>query len=329
MASDAAAGRVNALLATVNEQIDAGSYAKASETLREASHIDPLNAKVQEAWKQLQSHSTTKDAIESIRSYIGSRDESIGQRALQDLKESQLGPHESLEAISLLIHSDPGLPLSDRLAATLISGHKEARKEFASDITANATEIYNSVYVKGDSTFNAFASLTFDEALWASKDAQKTAQRDLFRLDIATLIGAGVDYPERAMKSVARQVALAPDNVSDLLDEDAFDVFLTSLDIRREQDLRSQSMLAIAKVLETTGDKGATIFSQYIATKVAKGTNDELIHAFSAASAVFPMAPTVVSNLFLTDGFLQELVPNLEKNSEAAAAGKRYVGLTL
>lgn len=319
----AAADKVASLLATVNEHIDAGQYAKASETLREVSHIDPHNAKVQEAWKLLQSHSTTRDAVESIRNYIGSRDEEVGQKALQDLRESQLGPHESEEAVGLLLHSDPGLLLSDQLTSTLITTHKEARKDFVTKLAANATDIYGKVYAKGDNSFNAFASLASDDSLWTAKESQVTAQRDVFRLNIATLIAAGEDNPERAMKAIARQVALAPENVADLLDDDAFDVLLSALDIRQSQSLRSQSMLAIAKVLETTGEEGANTFSQYIATRVAKGTNDELISAFSAASAVFPMVPAVVSKLFMTDGFVQHLVPNLEKNSEAAAAGKR------
>lgn len=323
MATDAARNRVESLLASAAEDVTAARYAKASETLREASHIEPQSARVQEAWKVLQSKSTTRDAIECLRDYIGNQQDDVGQRALQDLKESQLGPHESQEAIGLLLHSDPGLPLSDQLISTLLFGHKEARKLFAEKIASNPTDIFNQVYDKGDATYNAFSSLVSDEKLWTSKDAQKSAQRDLFRLNIATLIAAGIDNPERAMKAIARQVALAPENVSDLLDEDAFDVLLSSLDIRLDQHLRSQSMLAIAKVFETTGEQGAETFSQYIATRVAKGTNDELINAFSAASAVFPMVPEVVSKLFMTDGFVQQLVPNLEKNSEAAAAGKR------
>lgn len=323
MAAQAAADRVSALIATANEDINNGEYAKASETLREASHIEPSNAQVQEAWKLLQSRSTTRDAVESIRNYIGSKQEDIGKKALHDLKESPLGPHESSEAVNLLLHSDQRLPLSDQLLSTLLIGQKEVRKRLANDISSNATDVYNRVYDKGDATFNAFASLTSDETLWASKAVQIEAQRDIFRLNIASLIAAGIESPERAMKAIARQVALAPENVSDLLDGDAFDVLLSSLDIRQEQNLRSQSMLAMAKVLETTGEEGAELFSRYIATRVAKGTNDELINAFSAASAVFPMVPAVVSKLFMTDGFVQQLVPNLEKNSEAAAAGKR------
>lgn len=323
MAAQAAADRVSSLIATANENILNGEYGKASEILREASHIDPSNAQVKEAWKLLQSKSITRDAVESIRNYIGSQQEEFGKKALQDIKESQLGPHESSEAVNLLLHSDPGLPLSDQLLATLLIGQKEVRKRLAGDIISNATDVYNRIYDKGDATFNAFASLTSDETLWASKAVQVEAQRDIFRLSIASLIAAGIESPERAMKAIARQVALAPENVSDLLDEDAFDVLLSAMDIRQEQNLRSQSMLAMAKVLETKGEEGAELFSRYIATRVAKGTNDELINAFSAASAVFPMVPAVVSKLFMTDGFVQELVPNLEKNSEAAAAGKR------
>lgn len=323
MASNAASERVTALLATADELVKADDHAKASETLREASHLEPASARVQDAWKVLQRHSATRDAVESIRDYVGSRSEDDGQKALQALKQSQLGTHECREATSLLLYSDPGLPISDQLTASLIASHKEARKEFVSKLESNATEIYGKVYAIGDASFNAFASLTTDDALWETSDKQKLAQRDVFRLNIATLIEAGGEHPDRAMKAIARQLALAPDNVADLIDEDAFDVLLTSLDIRQKQALRSQSMLAIAKVLETTGDKGADVFAQYIGSRVAKGTNDELINAFSAASAVFPMVPAVVSKLFMTDGFVQQLVPNLEKNSEAAAAGKR------
>jgi hypothetical protein len=92
------AERISALLATANEDIVNGEYAKASEILREASHLEPSNVKVQEAWKFLQSKSTTRDAVESIRNYIGSKQEEYGKKALQDLKEGQqLGPHESSE----------------------------------------------------------------------------------------------------------------------------------------------------------------------------------------------------------------------------------------
>jgi len=262
--------------------------------------------------------------VQSVRTYLSSKDDEDGQRALQAVKEGQLGHEDAKVAIELLLHAEPDELLSlDALIATLMTSQLAARKIVASKITESATDLYELAYVKGDSAFNAFAAVTLDDTAWASKDLQTTAQQDVFRLNVATLMEAGVDYPARAMRALARQAAVAPSDITDLLDEDAFDVVLQSLHIRQPQALRSQAMLAVAKMLEARGEPGEQLFAQYVAEKVSAGTNDDLINAFSAASAVFPIIPAVVAKLFLTDGFVQQLVPNLERNSEAAVAGKR------
>ena len=72
-------------------------------------------------------------------------------------------------------------------------------------------------------------------------------------------------------------------------------------------------------------EDGEKLFASFVTNHVAKKTNDDLIMAFSAASSVFPVLPAVASRLFLTEGFVQGLVPHLERNSEAAASGKKYV----
>ncbi|KAI7642490.1 ARM repeat-containing protein, partial [Hortaea werneckii] len=70
-------------------------------------------------------------------------------------------------------------------------------------------------------------------------------------------------------------------------------------------------------------EDGEKLFASFVTNHVAKKTNDDLIMAFSAASSVFPVLPAVASRLFLTEGFVQGLVPHLERNSEAAASGKK------
>ena len=325
MSSTASSDRTTSLLQTANEHIQASNYARAADALREASHIEPNNVKVKEAWVTLQSRSETRDGLQSIRDYLGSKTDEDGKKALQALKEGPLGPDDAFEAVNLLLSADSeDLASLDPLTATLITGQKHARKAVASKIAESATDVYELAYVKGDDAFNAFASIPLDDAVWTSKDAQLTAQQDLFRLNVATLMEAGVDYPERAMRAIARQAAVAPANITALFDEDAFDVVLQSLDLRRPQTMRSQAMLAVSKMLEAKGKQGEHVFSQYVARKVSEGRNDDLTNAFSAASAVFPIIPAVVAKMFLTEGFVQHLVPNLERNSEAAAAGKRY-----
>lgn len=324
MSSTASSDRITSLLQTAGEDIQAGNYAKAADVLREASHIEPDNVKVKEAWTTLRSRSETRDGLQSIQDYLSSKEEDDGRKALQAIREGQLGSDDASEAVSLLLFADSGdLTSLDALLAALINSHAQARKAVATKITESVTDVYELAYIKGDDAFSAFASVPLDDGAWTSKDVQATAQRDMFRLNIATLMEAGVDHPERAMRAIARQAAVAPANIAALLDEDAFDVVLQSLDLRQPQPLRSQAMLAVSKMLETAGEQGEQSFSQYVAKKVSGATNDDLINAFSAASAIFPIIPAIVAKLFLTEGFVQQLVPNLERNSEAAAAGKR------
>lgn len=323
MQSTASSERIQSLLAKADEQRQAGNVAKASEALREASHIDPENLEVKRAWLALQSQTSAGDPLEAIKTFLSSKTHDDEQKALQSLREAKLGEDAASEAIGLLVNADHEDQSVDTLLTALINVHVEAKRALASRIAENATEIYELIYVQGDACFNAFNAVVLEDSVWESKKVQQTGQQDLFRLNIATLMEPGVDHPERAMRAIARQLAMSSKEVTTLLDDDAFDVVLSSLDIRLAQSLRSQAMVAASKILEATGEQGETLFSGFVAGKVSQATNDDLIVAFSAAAAVFPVIPAVAAKLFMTDGFVQQLVPNLEKNSKAAAAGKR------
>ncbi|SMR61614.1 unnamed protein product [Zymoseptoria tritici ST99CH_3D1] len=315
--------RIALLLEQANAAALADSLVKASELLKEASHLDPENAKVKEAWLALQKQEQTGDLVKLIRGYLDGGDEQDGHKALLVIRQKRLSPSEAEEAIRILLDYTGEAKLLDTLTGTLLYTSVDARKVLVARFKEPISEIFDHLFDRGEESFKALATLPFDEAVWKSKDDQKAAQRDLFRLGIAKLIDAGIDHLERPMQMIARQLSVAPDNVSDLIDDDVFEVVLMSLDIRLEASLRRQAMLATAKALETLKEKGDALFGHFLASKVAKQTNDDLIVAFSAASAVFPMVPTVAANLFMTDGFVQQLVPNLERNSEAASHGQR------
>jgi hypothetical protein len=315
--------RINSLLAQANAAARSDGLKKASELLREASHLDPDNAKVKEAWLELQKQEQTGDLLQSIRIYIKHGSEDEGQKALLLLKQRRIAPSEANEITRLLLDSATQSKLLDELTGTLLRVSDDARKALAARFQKPISELFEHLFDRGEASFKALAALPFDETVWMSKEDQKTAQRDVFRLSIAKLIDAGTDHLEWPMQTIARQLSVAPANVSSLIDDDVFEVVLMSLDIRLEPSLRRQAMLATAKILESMEEQGATLFGHFLAGKVAKQTNDDMIIAFSAASAVFPMVPTVAANLFMTDGFVQQLVPNLERNSEAASHGQR------
>jgi len=315
--------RTTKLLQLADEAQKANNLAKAASILRVASQIDPEDPEIKKRWLSLQSQDG-EDALQTIREYIATGQDANGQRAILNLKQRQLSSNEASEAYDLLLTANESLSLRDDVIAALLAVQVEARKLVCERLRTNATEVFTALFRHGgDETFRCFSGIALDDSLWLSKDAQKTAQQDIFRLCIATLIEAGVERPERLMRALSRQLALQPNNIVDLIDEGVVDAVLCDLDIRLDNNLRSQAILSTSKLLQAAKDRGEQLFASFITGKVSKQTNDDLIVAFSAAAAVFPILPAVTSKLFLTDGFIQQLVPSLEKNSEVALHGKR------
>jgi hypothetical protein len=323
MSVDSTSDRVKNLISAADDATKAGALVKAVESLREASHIEPNNAQIRERWAKLQHAEAGADVPELLRSYLGGQAENCGQEALQALKAKQLPTDVAVEAAELLLNTAGAQPLLDSLTGTLLYRNLEARKRVATKLSDNATEIFEQLFERGEESLGALAIVPLEDAAWSSKDLQLAAQRDVFRLCVATLIEAGAEHLERVMRCVARLLSVASDTVTDLIDADVFDAILSSLDIRLPAALRSQAVVATSKLLETTKQRGDELFSNFITERAAKQSNNDFIIAFSAAAAVFPIIPAVASRLFLIDGFVQQLVPNLERNWEDGAAGKR------
>lgn len=323
MPSSAKEDRIAQLLAKADENAKQGNLQDAFKALKEASHLDSENQKVRDALAALQKREQTGDALQLLRSYLASGPELDGEKAVQALRQKELPQDEAKQALELLLTATGDKDLLDSLTGALLWKSTAARKDVAARFKKPVTELFTLLFERGEESLKAFSSISLDGGLWESKEAQKRAQNDVFRLCIAKLMDVDIDRPDRLMQAVARQLAVAPENVKEVIDDDVFEVVLNSLDIRLQAKLRSQAMLATSKILEVTGEQGGTMFGQYLANKVAKQTNDDLIDAFSAASAVFPMIPAVAASLFMTDGFVQQLVPNLERNSEAASQGQR------
>jgi len=323
MAHPSSNEKVTTLLQSHDDAVKAGHLQKASVFLREASHLQPDNVDVRKRWLALSNSETASDLFTPLSEYAAHGREDDGRKALQALKQKQLSPQDASKAYDVVLRPASKSQLLDEITGTLIGRHAEARKVVAARLSSDPTDTFGELYGQGDETFRAAVAIALDGSLWSSKDRQCTAQKDVFQLCVATLIAAGTERPERAMRAIARQLAVEPGNVADLVDEDVFDAILSDLDIRLDNVLRSQAILSASRMLEAITERGEALFSAFVTGRVAKQTNDDLIVAFSAAAAVFPILPAVAARLFMTDGFVQQLVPNLEKNSDAAAAGKR------
>jgi len=330
MAPQTATTRLAELLAKADEATSAGQTANAASILQEASKIDPQDEEVKKRWLALQGldGGAQQHPVEALRAYVNSGKTDDGDYARQAINQQrQLSATEAAEAYDLLVstvNESKDLARLDELVGLLIQRHTEGRKLVAARLSLNPLECFQQLYYIGDAGFKALIPVVLDDTLWPTNGKSRAdAVQDVFRLSIATLIEAGVERPERAMRAVTHLLAVQPQSVADLLDEGIIDVVLSDLDIRLEPDLRKQAMLASSKMLEVTGERGDQFFITFVKGKVAKQDYDDLIIAFSAAAAVFPILPAVAAKLFMTEGFVEQLVPNLEKNSDDGAHGKR------
>jgi hypothetical protein len=321
--TESADDRVAALLTKAEQSRKVGNNDGALQALTAASSIDPTNRLVQQSLKSLQSSTQEKSFATLLREYDEFNDEAIGKQTLQALRTRPPEAPDAIAALDVLLGRSNSHPLDDQLLGSLVNISLHAHKELSSRLPTNATVIFNKFFAAGLQSFRAFAGLLLDESAWTSKRDREDAQRDVFQLCIAKLMDTSVDHPERVLEAMTRQLTVAPSNVKDLVDADVFEVVLTSLDIRNESPVRSQAMLTAAKMFEVNAEKGEKYFADFITSSVAKQTSNDLVLAFSAASAVFPIVATVAAKLFLTEGFVQQLVPTLEQNSHAAMQGHR------
>jgi hypothetical protein len=321
---DPADDRIARLLTEADNHRNAGNVESAYKALKAAADLDPTNKLVEAGLSAPQTRDIGDDAFVTLLiRYQNDADGATGKSALQALRTSSVRAADALLALDLLLNQNPPKLSSDALLGTLLNVSPDARKEVVSRLKSEVTMLFEKFYTIGRQSFRVFTGLPVDESAWSSGNDQAKSQRDIFQVCTAKLLGTNVQHSERVLEAMTRLLTLAPKNVSSLIDADVFEVVLARLDIRNEASLRSQAMLAIAKMFELTVEKGEVLFANFITSAVAKQTSEALVIAFSAASAIFPIVAPIATKLFLTEGFVQQLVTILERNSQATKQGHR------
>ena len=152
-----------------------------------------------------------------------------------------------------------------------------------------------------------------DVDAWSNEPAREIAERDVFQLYLAKLLEVGHDHDGKALKGIARLLATDSPKLHGVLDKETFEAILCSLDNRLPVDVRSQATLATAKYLEASPSEGQKLLLDFIQNRVTRQRNEDLITAFSAAAAVFPLVPSIASSFFLFEGFVPSLAPVLQR----------------
>ena len=284
--------------------------------------LAPDNPQVEAAFLEIQADDAVHPLLKYCQKYTQDGDDKAGREVLQFVERTnaQIPVYVVERCMELVIgkHNIHGNELQDLILASLVQHNPAAKRFLARRLRESVTVVFDKVYDIGDRSASSLAAVALDPAAWWTEASREVCERDVFQLFVAKLMESGHDHDGRALKSISRLLAASGDKLQELIDQEGFETLLVCLDNRLPTEVQGQATLATAKYLEVSQEKGQNGLSNFITSHVQRRTNEDLILAFSAAAAVFPIVPSVASALFLTEGFVQTLVPMMEKKAKSS-----------
>ncbi|KAH5334927.1 hypothetical protein HBI42_035830 [Parastagonospora nodorum] len=312
MASISEDQRALQLAEKAGESTKAGELASAARFLREASTIAPENQQIKDAWTKLREEEDKSELLALCKIWVASRNDDDGDRVLRAVQKGGVKQKEAEQAMAILFDFKGEDDTLDQVTGELLQ-NVGAQTWLAHAVREQPTRIYYEMFERGDDSIDGLLKVLLNRSVWPDDEAFKSGHRDMFMLSLAMMMEEALEHPERAMKGIAQLLAHHAEHLKGIIDSDSFDVILASLDIRLPNSLRAQATLASIKLFELCPDTAGELISKFVTHRANKGDANDLVIAFSAAAAIFPVAVTPAAALFLTEGFVGTLVPLVEK----------------
>jgi len=294
-----------------------GDKVQASRKLREAAALGHDNPDVQSAFLAIHNDQIGSPLRDLCRRYALYHNNAAGDEAVNYLKSSDASNAApvALECLQIILENQAATLSSaqDFIIAELARQSQPVRQYFASELHASTTEFFDNVYERGDDAANCLRSVVLDDKLWSSEDVRLRVEDDLFQLFLAKLMETGHDHDGRALKGIALLLMADTLRLHTFIDEEAFEALMGSLDPRLPPEVRGQATLVLSKFFEVAETTGQDFLYRYIRKHVERQKGDDLILAFSAGAHLFPVVPSMMAHLFLTDGFLVSIMPLLRR----------------
>jgi protein unc-45 len=305
---------------------------QASRTLREAAALAHANHDVQEAFLAIHNDDQSNSPLlEMIRRYALYHNNASGEDAVKYLKSHE-GPNAgpvAAECMQILLEcrQTSMSDAQDFIIAELARQSPAVRKYLANELEVSTTSLFDNIYARGDDAANCLRSVVLDSKLWPSEDVRLRVEDDLFQLFLAKLMETGHDHDGRALKGIALLLIADTQRLQKFVDEESFEALMASLDLRLPADVRGQATLVLSKYFEAAEVDGQIFLSNYIKTHVDRRKGDDLVSAFSGAAHLFPVVPTLVAQLFLTEGFLASTMPLLDRKYSSPIVHDAFLNL--
>lgn len=143
-----------------------------------------------------------------------------------------------------------------------------------------------------------------------------TEEQDEALLLLARLMEGGKEDEETAADFAKLTKLLTEDlertkqgekSVTTVIDTDCVDTIFCYLDMRQPDAIRARATLCTAAYLHAAHKEGQQEVKTFFHRRLGRGTYDDYIVAFCAATVIFPVDPETMSELMHTEGFLPSL----------------------
>ncbi len=313
--SHANPARLATLIGQVSTLTTGGDLKEAAEVFRQATALDTRNARGKEAGDCLRNaKDSTGSFISLCKIFVLNGSEEIGKQALQATRMGQLSQDDVATAMHMLLESTDVGTLQDQILAALI-GLQNGQTYLIILLQHDADETFERLWKVGARSIGGLITTVMNQKVWCSENVRSNIEMEIFSRLLKRLPASGKNNSETALRAIARLLAVDAANLQRAVSTESLELILSSLDVQNSIEIRSQATLATAKFLEASGERGELLLKDFVMNRVSTQRTEDLILAFSAASAMFPVIPTAAASLFLTERFVENLVNLLLRSS--------------
>lgn len=307
-----------------------GKVKESLRVLEEAHKIDPSNGQVIEALDRLKladGESTAPgNLLAACKDLLAKPDSSEAAssvlRVITDCKYDAKEAEESLQTLFQVANDH----VTKNKAVLRIISTIYGQHAIAALLEGSATESFQDLWNCGNAVVLSLITTVTTPTAWEAGSDRESAEKGVFQLLLARLLEPAQEAAEMAMRAMARLLAGCTSDFEPFVDASNFEIILSMLNVQLPAALRSQATLVTAKFLEISPDKGQRLLTEYVVTRARRPTVDDLVDAFSVAAAIFPVLPATASPLFMTPGFLDDLV-GVTRKSNSARLGRAALEL--
>jgi len=308
----------------------AGRVKESLRVLQEAHKIDPSDVRIVEALEQLSLANAHPIATGSLlvasKDLLAKADSSVvASSVLRLVSAGEYDVKEAAESLQILFQIENDHITKNKAVLGIIST-LAGQHAIATLLKAHATVSFQHLWNCGNAVISSLINTVTTSTTWSAESERERAEKDVFQLLLARLLEPAQEASEMAMRAMARLLARRASNFEAFVDSSNFEIILSMLNVQLPVALRSQATLVTAKFLEISPDKGQRLLTEYVVTRARRPTIDDLVDAFSVAASIFPVLPATAAPLFLTPGFLDDLI-GVTRKSNSARLGRAALEL--